>query len=112
VGFGIIAATPELATRAAAEYAAALAAGRVTRSGPRGEVITVNTFGDDSGWQAVTVNVYLGQTNVFASSSNDLPIGTTSGATAGSPRVGRPDLPLTAQQLIDIATAPELNLFP
>ena len=87
------------------------------RTGPNGEVVTVLTVESDTGYQLVNINVYRGQTVAFASASNGVPAALTPGQVGAitdglSPEVGRADLPLSVEDLIEILTAPELTLFP
>lgn len=86
-------------------------------SGPNGEVVTVLTVESDTGYRLVNINVYRGQTVAFASASNGVPIALAPGQVgaitdATSPPVGRADLPISVEDLIEILAAPQLTLFP
>jgi hypothetical protein len=75
------------------------------RTGPNGEHIEVYDFGTDAdGTHGITIYVYSGHTPILAGSQNG-------GETQNAPP-SRPEPPLTADQLITLATAPELKLHP
>jgi hypothetical protein len=80
-------------------------------TGPHGEVMTVVSI-QDNGYYRINVEVYQGNSITSASASNgDLdgrvpPVGQDS---INQP-FGRPDLPLSLDQLIEIAAAPDLAL--
>jgi hypothetical protein len=80
------------------------------RTGPHGETVTVTNVTTGSGYRRTTVNVYRGDTITLASVSNGVP--QDPGSDEGGKTVGRKDLPLTVDQLIDLAAAPQLDLFP
>ena len=89
----------------------------IVRTGPHGEVVTVLTVESDTGYRLVNINVYKGQTVAIASASNGAPAALSPGQVGAitdglSPEVGRADLPLSVEDLIEILTAPELTLFP
>jgi len=69
-----------------------------------------------SGYRLVNVYVYRGDTITFASASNGVPDAVTPGASEAvstdDKKAGRKDLPLTVDQLIEVAAAPQLDLFP
>ncbi len=75
------------------------------------------TVESDTGYRLVNINVYRGQTVAFASASNGVPAALTPGQVGAitdglSPEVGRADLPISVEDLVEILTAPELTLFP
>lgn len=86
------------------------------RTGPHGETVTVIDVTTDSGYHLVNVYVYRGDTIIFGSASNGIPDAVASNpseaVSADAKKAGRKDLPLTVDQLIDLAAAPQLNLFP
>jgi hypothetical protein len=111
VGFGISPAGGSAAD-AAADCGGTTCA---VRTGPHGEVITVSTLpaftlAGNAGSYFVTINIYMGQTLITASASNQ-DIREPSHGT-GAPPAGRADLPLSVDQLIAIGTASQLSLFP
>jgi hypothetical protein len=81
------------------------------RQGPHGELVevhaAVSTIGSDIGHVGVTIYVYTGRTTIIAGTSN-------SGERRFNDAVSTPERavpPLTTEQLIEIATAPDLALF-
>jgi hypothetical protein len=75
------------------------------RTGPNGERIEIYDFGaEPDGTHNITVYVYSGQTFILAGASN-------AGETQNAPRT-RPSPPLSVDELITLATAPELKLYP
>lgn len=86
------------------------------RTGPHGETVTVIDVTNDSGYHLVNVYVYRGDTVTFGSASNGIPDAVAANPSEAVPadtkKAGRKDLPLTVDQLIDLAAAPQLNLFP
>jgi hypothetical protein len=79
------------------------------RKGPHGETVIVIETTGDSGYREVTVNVYRGDTFVVGSVTNGVrkKIERSDQVVAG-----RKDLPITVDQLIELAAAPPLTLFP
>jgi hypothetical protein len=86
------------------------------RTGPHGETVTVLDIRTASGYRLVNIRVYQGDTIAFASASNGIPgpaaTGPTDVRSAEDHRPGRKDLPISIDELINLAAAPELNLFP
>jgi hypothetical protein len=86
------------------------------RQGPNGETVTVIDVTSETGYHLVNVYVYRGDTTTFASASNGRPITASRAAnearSGNDYRPGRTDLPLTVDQLVELASAPELDLFP
>lgn len=82
------------------------------RRGPHGETIavyaSVGGSGQDRGHIGVTLYVYSGHTVVIAGTSNADERSFVEGVSVRS----RPEPPLTTEQLVEVATAPELVLFP
>jgi hypothetical protein len=75
------------------------------RTGPNGERIEVYDFGvATDGTHGITIYVYSGHTFILAGAHN-------SGETQTAPR-SRPAPPLSVDELIALATAPELKLYP
>lgn len=85
------------------------------RTGPNSETVTVLDTTSSSGVRLVNVYVYRGDTTTVASASNGIPDGAArdpnEARSTAEQRPGRPDLPLTVDQLITLAAAPELDLF-
>ncbi|GIF00172.1 hypothetical protein [Paractinoplanes rishiriensis] len=85
------------------------------RRGPNGEAIIVLDVRQDSGVRLVNITVFRGDTMAFASASNALPAPpapTGQAGSAGDRRLGRDDLALSVDQLIDLLMAPAFTLFP
>ena len=75
------------------------------RTGRNGEHIEIYDFGVEAdGTQGITIYVYSGHTFILAGAHN-------AGETRNAPR-GRPTPPLSVDELIALATAPELKLYP
>lgn len=74
------------------------------RSGPQGQPALVSVGDDSRGFHIFTATVYLDKTVVSASLSAE--------HSKGDNQPSADDLPLTYDQLIAIASAPELTLFP
>ncbi|GAB3865969.1 hypothetical protein ACFPIJ_13550 [Dactylosporangium cerinum] len=114
IGFGSLPAYETPADATAGCHAPAC----TVRTGPHGELVTVVIGGSlkRGKVQLVNVRAYLGQTITFASATNaDTGTGPAAqGQVSVVERLpmGRPDLPLSIDALVDIITAPELTLFP
>jgi hypothetical protein len=75
------------------------------RTGPDGEHVEIYDFGAESnGAHGITVYVYSGHTLVLAGTRN------TNETQDAAP--SRPEPPLTVDQLITLATSPDLKLYP
>ena len=103
IGFGVSAASETVAD------AITSCSGCAVRKGPHGETVLVHEVTEESGLRLVNVWVHRGDTVAFATASNAIP---DENADAQSQQVGRPDPPLTVDQLVEVASAPELDLFP
>ena len=77
------------------------------RSGPKGEVATVHEATGANGYRSIGVTVYCGETVVLAVLTNG-----ERADPAAVPQPGRADLPITVDELIRLASAPQLALFP
>lgn len=108
IGFGAAS-----AYESAAEATANCVGACTVRSGPGGETVTVLDTGAPSGYRHVQVHVYRGDTIASASASNGVTPPMASGQAIGQDqlRPARRDLPLTVEQLVELACAPELELF-
>lgn len=108
IGFG---AAP--AYESAAEATANCAGSCTVRTGPNGETVTVLESNAASGYHHVEVHVYRGDTIASASASNGVTPPTAPGEAISSDELkpARQDLPLTVEQLIELACAPQLDLF-
>jgi hypothetical protein len=85
------------------------------RSGADNEVITVLEVPTPSGYRLVNMRVYRGETTIFAALSNGIPrVTATPGeaVTLEARQPSRPSLQITIDELIRLATAPELTLTP
>jgi hypothetical protein len=85
------------------------------REGPHGEVVTVLSLEWETGYRLVNINVYRGQIVTFASASNGVPSVLAAGEVQAitddsTPAIGRADLPMSVDDLIDILSAPALTL--
>ncbi|GAA1620527.1 hypothetical protein [Actinoplanes couchii] len=109
VGFG---ASP--AYESAADAAANCTAPCTVRQGPDGETVTVLDTSAASGYHHVEVHVYRGDTITTASASNGVTPAMPPGEAIGSDQLEptRHGLPLSVEQLMELAGAPELDLFP
>ncbi|MET7398940.1 hypothetical protein ABZS66_36220 [Dactylosporangium sp. NPDC005572] len=112
IGFGFAPAQESPGTATADCHAPACK----VRTGPHGEVVTVVSAGSgrDGQRQLVNVRVYFGQTVAFASASNTNAVdaATDEAGVFEDLPVGRPDLPLSVDALIDLIATPNLTLFP
>jgi hypothetical protein len=108
IGFG---AGP--AYESAADAAANCAGICAVRRGPHGETVTVLEITEASGYRHVEVHVYRGDTIASASAENGVTPPTAPGEASSTNglKPARRDLPLTVQQLIELACAPELDVF-
>lgn len=109
IGFGAYPATETV------EDAVASCDGCDVRSGPQGATVLVHELAEESGYRLVNVWVHRGDTVAFATATNALPAESPPAGEASSTadqEVGRPDPPLTPDQLVELASAPELTLFP
>ena len=106
IGF---AASPAYETAAAATANCAAPPCSV-RTGPHGETVIVLDGTSKSGYRLVNVYVYRGDTVAFASASNGIPDavapGPSEAVSTDDKKAGRKDLPLTVDQLIEVAAAP------
>ncbi|MEU4425876.1 hypothetical protein AB0F81_35095 [Actinoplanes sp. NPDC024001] len=89
--------------------ATANCAGCEVRTGPDGATVLIDVMTGDAGLRTVNVWVHRADTVTFATTSNAVPDPATD---ADRQEVGRPDPPLTLDQLVRLAAAPELTLFP
>jgi hypothetical protein len=87
--------------------------GCTVRTGPNGETITVLDTTTASGYHHVEVHVYRAGTIVSASAENGVTPAAVPGEAISSDdlKPTRKDLPLTVEQLVELASAPELDLF-
>jgi len=111
----------DIGFRAGAAYESAEAAAAncgppqcTVRTGPRGATVTVLDSTTDAGYRLVNVLVHRGDTIILASASNGIPeaVVPSEAVATDTRRPGRRDLPLTVDELIEIAAAPEMDLFP
>jgi hypothetical protein len=72
------------------------------REGPHGETLAVYRKADQEGSTDLSVHVYTGETVVIATSTNHPPDNT---------KASRPAPPLTVDDLIHLATVPELTIY-
>lgn len=87
--------------------------GCTVRTGPNGETVTVLDITAASGYRHVEVHVYHGDTIVSASAENGVTPATAPGEAISSEdlKPARKDLPLTVEQLVELACTPQLDLF-
>ncbi|WP_433302006.1 hypothetical protein ACQP2F_07770 [Actinoplanes sp. CA-030573] len=110
IGFGVSSTSPG----AAAAAKDCDGHGCTVRTGPHGETIMVLDVRTSSGYRLVNIWIYRGDTTSFASAANGIttefgPGGVTS---AEQQKPSRPDLPLSVDDLIAIASDPAMTLFP
>ncbi|GAA2910395.1 hypothetical protein Acy02nite_89690 [Actinoplanes cyaneus] len=108
IGFG---AAP--AYESAADATANCAGSCTVRTGPNSDTVTILDTSGASGYRHVEVHVYRGDTVASASASNGVTPPTAPGEAISGDELQptRQDLPLTVEQLIELASAPELDLF-
>ena len=109
IGFGVSA-----ASESEAEVRAGCDGPCTVRIGPHGETVTVLDVRTPAGFRLVNIWIYRGDCAMFASASNGV-TGPTASGEAGvleNETPGRKDLPLSVDDLIDLASAPEMTLFP
>jgi hypothetical protein len=84
------------------------------RSGPHGELITVLDIGGGSEVHVINVSICRGGSVVFGSASNAISPTTveTVGGASQQKQLGRTDLPISVDNLVEILLGPELTLFP
>jgi hypothetical protein len=82
------------------------------RTGPHGEVVGVWTTVEPDGYRLVNVDVHLGRSIAMAVVTNADPSVRPwhSAATESGHRVGRPEPPLSVDELIEILASPQLAL--
>jgi len=87
--------------------------GCTARIGPNGETVTVLDYTTASGYRHVEVHVYRAGAVISASAENGLTPATNpgEGVTSDEIKPTRRDLPLTVEQLVELASAPELDPF-
>ncbi|MBG0564670.1 hypothetical protein [Actinoplanes aureus] len=103
IGFGLYPAAETV------EEAIASCAGCDVRQGSHGETILVHEAVEESRLRRIDVWVHKGDTVVFATATNAVPDATLD---SDKQEMGRPEPPLDEDQLVELATAPELTLFP
>jgi hypothetical protein len=110
-GAGTIGFSASPAYESAADATANCAGSCAVRSGPHGETVTVLTTTTASGYRHVEIRVYRGDMIVSASASNGVtPAMAPEQASQGDREPVRRDLPLTVEQLVELASAPEFDL--
>ncbi|MEV6844251.1 hypothetical protein [Actinoplanes sp. NPDC051411] len=87
--------------------------GCTVRTGPNGETVIVLDTTTASGYHHVEVHAYRAGTIVSASAENGVTPATAPGQVISSDdlKPTRNGLPLTVEQLVELASAPELDLF-